>query len=310
MTTDSFKLVERVFADTSLRKETQIPVGGNHGSIGELKQGSPVAAVVENLIETAQRRPGDSFAIGLETEASNQLPRNVWVNAAGLTTADDRSRVETNSMWDRHVMPQAQDFVEQRKIPEMPCYVTHPMERNLSFYGREDILLKLDEILLPSVGTVRTISNLRSNTLYSLGGLGKTQIAIEFTFSRRIHLDAILQVRADEIAKMAGSFNRIARALGIVDALDAGDRNVSRNAVLGWLSNPLKSFTIEGGDSQRMETTKADWLMIFDNADNLELLHDYWPVGSHGSIVVTSRDPLAKTDLTSNNGSELSPLDV
>lgn len=268
----------------------------------------------------------------IDLGASNPLPCRVWADAAGsttavearksplllmmrpltntFTTADVPSCVENESIWDRHVMPQAQELVEQHKVPEMPCYMTHPMERNPSFYGRKDILLQLDAILLPSVGAVSNAPALRSCTLYGLGGLGKTQIAIEFAFSRKTHFDAIFWVRADEIAKMAESFNRIARTLGILDPLDVGDRNVSRNAVLEWLSNPRKASTIRSGDSRPLETTKAEWLMIFDNADNLELLHDYWPIGSHGSVLVTSRDPLAKTDLTSNNGIELSPLGI
>lgn len=62
---DSLKLVERVLAETSLKKEMLIPVDGDHGSIGELKRGSPVAAAVENLIVNAQQRTEDSLVINI-----------------------------------------------------------------------------------------------------------------------------------------------------------------------------------------------------------------------------------------------------
>ena len=38
-----------------------------------------------------------------------------------------------------------------------------------------------------------------------------------------------------------------------------------------------------------------NWLLVFDNADQIEALHDYWPISITGSILVTSRDPLSRS---------------
>lgn len=80
----------------------------------------------------------------------------------------------------------------------------------------------------------------------------------------------------------------------------------SRDKVLQWLSHPRKQSSMAG--SGRIGGTEfAKWLLIFDNADSLGLIRDYWPLTGHGSVLVTPRDPLAKTDLATQ-GTDLPPM--
>lgn len=46
---------------------------------------------------------------------------------------------------------------------------------------------------------------------------------------------------------------------------------------------------------QSPETDKASCLVLFDNVDDADILDDYWPMGSSASVLITSRDPLLKT---------------
>lgn len=187
----------------------------------------------------------------------------------------------------------------------MPCYVRTPYTGpNHKFVGRKAILRQLDDALLPP-GFVQANSASRYCTLYGLGGIGKTEVAIEFAHSREQSFDAIFWVQADEIAKLAESFDRIARALRLLDPTEAGDRDTSRKRVLDWLADPVKQQTSEEPVS---EPGLAKWLLVFDNADNLELILDYLPASGPGSILITSRDSLAKTDLTANVGIEMQEL--
>jgi hypothetical protein len=56
----------------------------------------------------------------------------------------------------------------------------------------------------------------------------------------------------------------------------------------------------------------ASWLIVFDNADNFEVLHDYWPSTENGAILMTGRDlvldHLAKSNSTMEDGIDVEPL--
>lgn len=38
------------------------------------------------------------------------------------------------------------------------------------------------------------------------------------------------------------------------------------------------------------DSAEHEWLLIYDNVDDINLLMRYWPVASHGAIIVTSRN--------------------
>ena len=70
------------------------------------------------------------------------------------------------------------EVIVEKRSPRMPCYI-RTIDRNPNFVGREAIVKKLDESLLPGeLGS----SGLRSFCLYGFGGLGKTQIATYYAF--------------------------------------------------------------------------------------------------------------------------------
>jgi hypothetical protein len=74
-----------------------------------------------------------------------------------------------------------------------------------------------------------------------------------------------------------------------------------------WLQMPRRTLDPE---NDLMAQADANWLLIFDNADTPELLLDYWPLCSSGSILVTSRDPLSKTTPSiASIGINVSPFD-
>ena len=181
---------------------------------------------------------------------------------------------------------------------------------NPDLFGRSQVLEHIHEILLPSrqesapYGT----SSLRSLVLCGFGGLGKTQIAVQFAHSVADQYDAVFWVQADGAEKIADSFREMAVELQLINAADAPDPVVTRKVVMEWLSIPLKSFVASSEDTSNMAQEMAKWLVIFDNADKPEILRDYWPISGNGSALVTSRDPPAKTYLHPTRGIDLLPF--
>ena len=120
---------------------------------------------------------------------------------------------------------------------------------------------------------------LRQFALCGLGGLGKTEIALEFALQHKDDHDAIFWVRADAVAKLNECYNDISVKLGLQDQSEDKNHVVGREILKGWLSSPKKG-AINTDDASKSSSTsfaEAEWLIIFDNADDPYLLTDFWP---------------------------------
>lgn len=206
------------------------------------------------------------------------------------------------------------DFSLEVMDPKLPCFMM-PLHRNRVFCGQTKLLDELDKCLSP-IGETSSVSDgsesgshLRTFALCGPGGIGKTQIAAEFVYRVKEQFDAIIWIPADEPVKLAQSFSQVAVSLGLVqaDTMESRDPILTRDAVLGWLAHPRKSY-------KRLDDAQADeatWLLVFDNVENTDFLDDYWPTDSSGSILMTSRDPLVKSYVYSlRRGLSMPPLDA
>lgn len=180
--------------------------------------------------------------------------------------------------------------------------------RNPNFFPRDNILKQLDDILLPKHdATVPSEGEaLKHVAICGMGGLGKTEIAIEYAYSRREKFDAIFWIRADEEENLELDFSRIATSLGLADPPEPYNEPVNRELAKGWLANPKKLLQ---ETSDTVGQSGATWLVILDNADNADILEDFGPICGSGSLLITSRDPLSKTTFSLTPGDiDLEPL--
>ncbi|MDZ7342675.1 MAG: TIR domain-containing protein [candidate division KSB1 bacterium] len=145
-----------------------------------------------------------------------------------------------------------------------PCNVPYP--KNPFFTGREDVLKRLYETLIFTKATVIS----QTQAISGLGGIGKTQTAVEYTYRYRNFYKAILWVTAETIGTLISDFVKIAALLNLPEK-DAEQQELAVAAVkLGLQRN-------------------SDWLLIFDNADTPELIEDFMPFDFQGHILLTSR---------------------
>ena len=194
-------------------------------------------------------------------------------------------------------------FGPQRAKANLPCYYTRPYtSRNPDFQGRSDVLDLINANLQPSSAREQSDIHTGLNTfaLCGLGGIGKTQIALEYTFTRLRDYDAVFWLQADTSEKLAAGFSKVALLLGLERNEGLADPVASRELVKGWLAQPIG----------HAEAKQARWLLIFDNADKPDLLHDFWPQDGQGSVLITSRDPLTKTQFYGKTGIDLENLSV
>lgn len=180
----------------------------------------------------------------------------------------------------------ASQFSSSRRDPQLPCYMT-PLRRNRDFFNRTGDLKSLESIFFqPSASP----SELKAVAVCGPGGIGKTQVVAEFVNIWRQKFDAIFWVYADTASKLADAFTSIAKKLALVSegSVDSKDQVVTREIFKGWLANPVKSYSKFDNEVP----DKASWLLVFDNADEPNILTDYWPLDGPGCVITTSRDPL------------------
>lgn len=153
---------------------------------------------------------------------------------------------------------------------------------------------------------------LRTFALCGVGGVGKTQIAVQYAYESKDIFDAIFFLQANEAAKLSQAFSDISKAIGLTKDATAANQTVSPDLILGWLSQPVHELYESSQKLEPTQKTEPKWLLSFDNADDLTLLHDFWPVSGSGSILIISRDPLAKTrtHVPVSKGLDVEPLDV
>ena len=143
---------------------------------------------------------------------------------------------------------------------------TLPFPRNPFFLGREELLARLRRQFLAS----QTVDLSQPQAMSGLGGIGKTQIALEYAYRYAQDYQAVFWVRADSRDTLAAGLLEIARAVNLPER-DERDQTAIVAAVKAWLSQ------------------HSGWLLILDNADDLTLLPDFLPAPTRGHLLLTTR---------------------
>jgi hypothetical protein len=133
-------------------------------------------------------------------------------------------------------------------------------ERNPLFTGRERVLAQLHEALAAQ-GRV---------ALSGLGGVGKTQTAVEYAHRHLEEYDCTFWATADLRGALVSGFAAIAGLLKLPESKDK-DQTLAVDAVKRWL-----------GSNQ-------GWLLILDNADDLAVTREFIPPGNNGHVLLTTR---------------------
>ena len=137
--------------------------------------------------------------------------------------------------------------------------------RNADFTGREVILEKLHDDLAGD-GTAVVLAR----AVYGLGGVGKTQLVLEYAHRFQADYDLIWWIDAEQPLEISLALADLAGRLGLPTSDNAAE---SAAAALEQLRRGVA----------------GRWLLIFDNAEDPEDLAAFLPAGS-GHIIITSRN--------------------
>jgi tetratricopeptide (TPR) repeat protein len=160
-----------------------------------------------------------------------------------------------------------------------------PYQRNEHFTGRQDLLTAIYKKLcqaLPNHHNHRV-------ALHGLGGVGKTQLALEYAYTRQAHYDGIYWISAvNQITILAG-FRDIAKRSNCLP--DESNLDSCEKDVISWLNQQDR------------------WLLIFDNLNDATVIDGYLPNASYRKhILFTTRNP--NSDEIPAEGLEIGVLDL
>ncbi|TCC00520.1 ATP-binding protein [Micromonospora zingiberis] len=153
-----------------------------------------------------------------------------------------------------------------RSAPRYPAETDRRLRSNLpprneSFVGRSEYLERLRDQLTDGGGPV---------TLSGGAGVGKSEIAREFAHRFAYDYDVVWWIPAQDRETVQAALGELAQEINVVDSVGAAE------AAVAALSTP--------------RGTIARWLLIYDNADDAEVLSGLLPRVGAGHVLFTSRD--------------------
>jgi hypothetical protein len=134
--------------------------------------------------------------------------------------------------------------------------------RNAGFTGRDGLLVAVREKLLSGDRAV-------VQALHGMGGVGKTQLAVEYAHRFASAYDIVWWVPADQPELIMNRVAALAIATGCAQADTPSD--IAAHAALAELRG------------------RSRWLLVFDNAETARDLVPWLPGGSAGHVLVTTR---------------------
>ncbi|KAJ4104022.1 hypothetical protein NW769_009714 [Fusarium oxysporum] len=172
-----------------------------------------------------------------------------------------------------------------------------PLSRNKNFVGRQEVISQLQQLLF-------TDSDGQRVALVGLGGIGKTQIALQLAHIVKKEDQAdrnysVIWMPALSMASFEQACSKMISKFGIAQTNE---------------ENPKETF------KRFLSSEKVGkWFLIIDNADNIETLYgkakatggidQFIPDCEHGYILYTTRSREVAVSVAQNNIVELSEMD-
>ncbi|KAJ5597671.1 hypothetical protein N7537_007755 [Penicillium hordei] len=158
---------------------------------------------------------------------------------------------------------------ETKEINPRPFHYVIPSLENCYFTGREFTLDQLKQKLFLQ-------ANARKLALFGLGGIGKTQVALQLARWVQAHIPdcSIFWAPAVSLESFEQAYSQIAKELQI-------PQNADGESAMELVHRQLSS------------DKAGKWLFIVDNADDVDLLFDkldqYFPASNKGVTLLTTR---------------------
>ena len=137
-----------------------------------------------------------------------------------------------------------------------------PYDPNPFFTGRREILKEVYDVLKEE----------RKAAITGLGGIGKTQTAIQYAHEHRDEYKVILWANAESQQTLVSDFVSFVDYLNLSLRSD-DEQQIILDAIFNWLRR------------------NDNWLLILDNVEDLNSVINFIPSGMKGHVILTARNP-------------------
>jgi tetratricopeptide (TPR) repeat protein len=149
-------------------------------------------------------------------------------------------------------------------------------QRNRNFTGREELMARLSQRLSQRLTSEVTavlpeVTAVLPEALHGMGGVGKSQIAIEYVYRNSRDYSLVWWVPSEQTSLIVQSLIELGEQMGLRVGAD-------RSAVPAVL------------EALRVGTPYSNWLLVFDNAEDPQEVRKFFPNDGPGRVMVTSRN--------------------
>jgi hypothetical protein len=181
----------------------------------------------------------------------------------GLREGNRPGRPTTAPVFPGHPAMQAAGLRPAPEFPGLGPAISNLAPRNPNFAGREEMLEALAQSL--ATGTAAVVAT------HGLGGIGKSQLALEYCYRHAADYQVIWWVTAESPPVAVTGVAALGPRLGLPPAVEQAEQVTGVLAELG---------------------RREGWLLVFDNVERPGDLDGLLPTGGRGHVLVTSRNPI------------------
>ncbi|UZF74617.1 FxSxx-COOH system tetratricopeptide repeat protein [Amycolatopsis mediterranei] len=228
---------------------------------------------------TSSKKNSSSYDSEPVIDAMAKVPAPSEASPSAVTTVgeavDDQVRrapesLERLAVGDGGAQPGHRSIftLEHRDSPaeDVPLVWGSVPPRNPNFTGRQELLRELSERVMS--GTTAVLPS----ALHGMGGIGKTQMAVEYIYGHLREYDIVWWISATEAAQIRVALTELAQALNLPGS---GEANTAIPAVR---------------EALRIGRPYRRWLLVFDSAEDVAMVRQFFPTNGPGEILITSRN--------------------
>lgn len=139
--------------------------------------------------------------------------------------------------------------------------------RNGDFIGRNQLLEALERRL-----RAEHVTAVLPQALHGLGGVGKSQIAVEYAYRHRDEYDIVWWIPAEQPAQILRAILALGEKLGLE------------------VEGEASTAVVDVWNALQTGASYPKWLLIFDNAETVDTVQPYLPREGSGKVLITSRN--------------------